>query len=169
LLTRFATFDRQQETRRRNFIKLRELLQEVNCVEPLAIHPCVQKHGMYMFSMRYKNERCGGLPVDEFLEVCGAEGAPIHRGYSCTIADQPAIKKLLAKHPDFIRLMPTPVADEAVKEMVYIPHEVFMGNENDMSDIAAGLRKVEKYYADRVSAPSCRQPERYPNAKTSVV
>ncbi len=153
LLTRFAIFDRQQDTRRRNFLKLRQMLEDIACVEPLAIHSGVRKHGMYMFSMRYKKEHCGGVPVDEFLQVCAVRGARIHRGYTLTIAEQPAIKNLFAKHPDFIRLMPTPVADEAVKELIYIPQEVLLGTEADMSDIAAVFRKVEKHYNGHVSAP----------------
>jgi dTDP-4-amino-4,6-dideoxygalactose transaminase len=146
LIERFRSFERQQETRRKNFHRLRELLAEVTCVEPLTVRPDVGEHGVHMFVMRYNAERCGGLDVEEFLRACGAEGAPIYRGYSCTMADQPVIQKLLAKREEYIRLMPTPVADEAVKELVYISHNVFLGSEADMTDIAAALRKVQRHY-----------------------
>ena len=159
LLTRFAVFDRQQEKRRQNFHMLRKLLEDVACVEPLGIHASVEKHGMYMFSMRDKNKHCGGLQVEEFLQACRAEGVPIHRGYTHTIAEQPAIKKLSAKHPAFVRCMPTPVADEAVKELLYIPQEVFLGRGSDMSDIVAALRKVEAYYMSHVSSPLMQTQE----------
>lgn len=146
LIERFRVFEQQQETRRRNFHRLRELLVDVTCVEPQAVDPSVTEHGVHMFVMRYKTEHCGGLGIEEFLRACGAEGAPIHRGYTCTMTDQPVIQKLLAKREEYFRLMPTPVADEAVKELIYIPQNVFLGSESDMADIAAALRKVQTHY-----------------------
>jgi dTDP-4-amino-4,6-dideoxygalactose transaminase len=150
LKQRFRRFERQQETRRRNFFKLQELLREIPCVEPLSTHPGVRKHGVHMFVMRYKLENCGGLPLEEFLRLCGAEGAPIHRGYKCTIAGQLAIEKLMEKRPSYFRLMPTPVAEEAIRELIYIPQNVFLGTDDDMSDIAAGIRKVQKHCSGRI-------------------
>jgi dTDP-4-amino-4,6-dideoxygalactose transaminase len=146
LIERFRVFERQQEIRRRNFLKLSEMLEDIACVEPLSINPGVRKHGVHMFVMRYKHEHCDGLSAEEFLRVCGAEGAPIYRGYTCTLANQPVMQKLMAKHEDYFRLTPTPVAEEAVKEIIYIPQNVFLGAEADMSDIAAAIRKVEKHY-----------------------
>jgi dTDP-4-amino-4,6-dideoxygalactose transaminase len=149
LMKRFRSFERQQETRRLNFFKLREMLGEVICVQPLAVHRGVQKHGVHMFVMRYKREHCGGLPIEDFLSACGAEGAPIYRGYKCTIAGQLAIEKLMAKRPSYFRVMPTPVAEEATSELVYIPQNVFLGTANDMAEIAAAVRKVHSFYATR--------------------
>jgi dTDP-4-amino-4,6-dideoxygalactose transaminase len=149
LMERFRSFERQQEIRRRNYFKLREMLDEVTCVQPLAIHPGVRRHGVHMFVMRYKAEHCGGLPVEDFLHVCGAEGAPIYRGYACTMAGQLAIEKLMNKRPSYFRLMPTPVADEATRELIYIPQNVFLVTEGDMSEITAAIRKVQDHYATR--------------------
>jgi dTDP-4-amino-4,6-dideoxygalactose transaminase len=149
LIERFRRFERQQETRRRNYFKLQEMLEEITCVEPLAIHPGVRKHGVHMFVMRYKLENCGGLPLEDFLQVCGAEGAPIYRGYERTITGQLAIEKLMESRPSYFRLMPTPIAEEATKELIYIPQNVFLGTERDMSDIAAAIRKVQQHYATR--------------------
>jgi len=159
LMERFRRFEGQQETRRRNFFKLREMLAETACVQPLAVHPGVRKHGVHMFMMRYKQEHCGGLPSEDFLHACGAEGAPIHRGYKCTIAGQLAIKRLMDKRPSYFRVMPTPVAYEAIRELIYIPQNVFLGTEKDMADIATAIRKVERHYAAR-SVPANAATER---------
>jgi dTDP-4-amino-4,6-dideoxygalactose transaminase len=149
LKERFRRFEWQQETRRQNYFKLQEMLKEIPCVESLAIHPGVRRHGVHMFVMRYKLENCGGLPLDDFLRLCGAEGAPIYRGYKCTIAGQLAIVKLMERRPSYFRLMPTPVAEEATRELIYIPQNVFLGTERDMADIAAVIRKVERHFANR--------------------
>jgi hypothetical protein len=38
---------------------------ERSCLPTLAIDPPVSAHGMYMFAMRYKSDRCGGEALDE--------------------------------------------------------------------------------------------------------
>jgi dTDP-4-amino-4,6-dideoxygalactose transaminase len=168
LMERFRSFERQQEIRRQNYFKLREMLGDVTCVQPLAINPSVRRHGVHMFVMRYKAEHCGGLPVDEFLRVCGAEGAPIYRGYACTMADQLAIQKLMDRRPSYFRLMPTPVADQATKELIYIPQNVFLGTEDDMSEITAAIRKVQNHYTTHavLTRPSKKAFARYANGES---
>jgi|ERR1035437_839788 dTDP-4-amino-4,6-dideoxygalactose transaminase len=147
LIHRFGMFERQQEERTRNFQTLRELMSDVACLRPLDVHRGVRRHGMYMFVMRYFPEHCGGLALEEFLLATRAEGAPLHRCYSSTMSDQLAMQKLLARRPDYIRVLPTPVADQAATEIVYISSGVFLGSEADMGDIAAAVRKVERHYA----------------------
>lgn len=157
LIQRFRGFEREQERRRRNYFKLREMLSDVGSIEPLAIHPGVRKHGVHMFVMRYKRERCDGLPIENFLNACGAEGVPVYRGYESTIAGQPAIQKLMIRRAEYFRLMPTPVAEEATKELIYIPQNVFLGSERDMSDIAAAIRKVHSHYTTRFGSLNLSQ------------
>jgi dTDP-4-amino-4,6-dideoxygalactose transaminase len=149
LLYRFKTFEREQAIREKNFLKLHQMLEEVDCVKPLAIHPGVRRHGMHMFVMRYRHEHCGGLSFADFLKAMQSEGMPIYRAYEATISNQPAMQKLMAKRPEYFRLLPTPVAEQAANDTVYIAHNVFLGTEADMEDIAAGLRKVENYYTGR--------------------
>ena len=42
--------------------------------------------------------------------------------------------------------MPTPVAEAATRELIYIPQNVFLGTEHDMWEIAAAIRKVQAHY-----------------------
>jgi dTDP-4-amino-4,6-dideoxygalactose transaminase len=145
LIHRFSAFDRQQAIRRKNFQYLRDLMSDVVCLEPLALHAGVRAHGMYMFAMRYKQEHCGGLPLNTFLDLIQAEGAPVYRAFDATISDQPGIQKLIKKRPEYFRRLPTPVADQATQEVVFIGHEVFLGTTRDMEDIAAAAKKVERH------------------------
>lgn len=145
LLHRFKYFDRRQAARRTNFNLLRGLMTEVGCLEPLAVHPGVRAHGMYMFAMRYKPDRCGGLSLQKFLELVRAEGAPIYRAFAATMSDQPAIQHLMRKRPDYFRRLPTPIADQAAEDTVYIAQNIFLGTAEDMADIVAAIRKVERH------------------------
>jgi dTDP-4-amino-4,6-dideoxygalactose transaminase len=143
LIHRFPEFQQLQLIRRQNFRYLRELMHDVACLEPLAIHAGVRAHGMYMFAMRYKPEYCGGLPIDIFLELIQAEGAPVYRSFRATMSDQPVMQNLMKKRPEYLRRLPTPIADQAAREVVHIPQNVFLGTRVDMEEIVAAVRKVE--------------------------
>jgi dTDP-4-amino-4,6-dideoxygalactose transaminase len=147
LLHRLKTFDKRQELRRRNFDLLRSLMTEITCLQPLSLHPGVRAHGMYMFAMRYKSDRCGGLSLTQFLDLVQGEGAPIYRAFTTTISDQPAMHQLISKRPYYFRRLPTPVAERAAEETVYIAHNVFLGTPADMEEIVAIVRKVEQHCA----------------------
>ena len=147
LIYRSDLFDGQQRVRAGNFAKLRELLADVPAFQPLALYPGVRRHGMYMFAMRYQAEACGGLSLDEALRAVCAEGAPVSRLYKATIAQQPGIQKVAERHPDYVQVHATPVSDKAVNEIAYIPHDVFLGTERDITDIAAALRKVAHHFS----------------------
>ncbi len=145
LIHRFRTFDGMQAVRRKNFQHLRKLMSDVACLEPLSVDSDVRAHGMYMFAMRYKQEYCGALSIESFLELIQAEGAPVYRAFSTTMSDQPAMQNLMKSHPEYFRCLPTPVADQAAIEVVYIPQHVFLGTPNDMEDIVAAVKKVERH------------------------
>jgi len=149
LLHRFKRFERRQATRLKNFQLLRRLMTDITCLQPLTVHRGVRAHGMYMFAMRYKQDRCGGLALDRFVELVQAEGAPIHRAFAAAMSDQPAIKLLMQKRPEYFRRLPTPVSDQAAQDTVYIAQNIFLGTGEDMEDIVAGIRKVEAHFLPR--------------------
>ena len=147
LLHRLQKLESQQVTRANNFRLLREYLEEVACVEPLAVGRGVQRHGVHMFVLKYDSEACGGLSIEDFLRAVQAEGIPISRGYTATMAQQAALQAVAEKHPEYFRLLPTPVSDEAVKNMLFLPHNLFLGNDADMRELAAAFLKVQKNFA----------------------
>ena len=146
---RLQRFGRQQAVRKENFARLRELLSGISCVEVLALDPRVREHGMYMFVVRYKPELCGNAPLTAFLDAVRAEGAPLHRCYVSTIAEQPAVRDLRQRRPQYVRVLPTPVADVAVTNILYIAASIFLGPAADMDDIAAAIAKVERAFRAR--------------------
>jgi dTDP-4-amino-4,6-dideoxygalactose transaminase len=149
LLDRLARFEAQQERRRGNFDRLRRGLAECASLKPLDVDPGVRRHGMYMFVVRYRPEHCGNMPVDRFLQAVGAEGAPFHQCYVSTLSNQVAMQRLAERRPDYVRVLPTPVADRVVTEILYLSAHVFLGTGADMDDIVAAVRKVERHAAAR--------------------
>src|SRR5215213_1160350 len=146
LLHRLQKFEAQQQRRAQNFQLLREYLSEVSSVTPLGIGPGVKRHGIHMFVLRYQAEECDGLAIKDFLSALQAEGLPINRGYEATMAQQSALQLIGEKHPSYLRLMPTPVADAAVDNMLFLPHDIFLGTDADMREVAAAFVKVQTRY-----------------------
>src|SRR5687768_7777119 len=146
LLHRLAKLEAEQQRRVENFHRLREYIADVSCIRPLAIGPGVQRHGVHMFVMRYDAEECGGLGIEDFISALQAEGLPLNRGYTATMAQQPALQMIGEKHPSYLRVLPTPVADEAVKNMLFLAHDIFLGSDADMQEVAAAFAKVQARY-----------------------
>jgi len=151
LLYRLQNLEAEQQRRAENFQRLREHLAEVSCVNPLGIGPGVQRHGVHMFVLRYETEECGGLAIGDFIRAMQAEGIPLNRGYEATMAQQPALQLIGEKHPSYLRVMPTPVSDAAVKNMLFLPHEIFLGSATDMDEVAAAFLKVQARYQPQAS------------------
>jgi dTDP-4-amino-4,6-dideoxygalactose transaminase len=152
LCRRLDLFEEQQGRRAANFALLRELLAGARAFKPLALPPGVRKHGMYMFVLRYCAEHCADTPLEQVLRAINAEGIPLYRLYEATIAQQPAIEKIAARRPQYVRALPTPVADAAVRNIVYLPHHIFLGTAEDMRDIARAIGKVEAHMRQRGTA-----------------
>lgn len=162
LLHRLQKLEAQQQTRWENAETLRKQLEaDISCVEPLKIGPGVLRHGVHMFVVRYRPEHCGGLKVEDFIRAMQAEGIPLGRGYSATMSEQPALQSLAERHPEYLRVLPTPVSDQAVTDMIFLPHHLFLGSGADMKEIAAAFLKVQKNYAPEAvkisSAPVATQ------------
>src|SRR5574337_1118764 len=146
LLHRLRSLEIEQQRRYARFMLLREHLASVSCVQPLGIGPGVRRHACHMFVMRYRPEHCGGLDLEDFVRALKAEGLPVGRAYEMTLAQQPALQRLRDKRPEYVRVLRTPMADQAVKEIIYLPHNLFLGAEKDIGEIAAAIRKIEAHY-----------------------
>ena len=173
LLTRLEKLEAQQQRRVENFHRLREYISEVSCVRPLGIGRGVQRHGVHMFVLRYDPEECGGLSIEGFMSAIQAEGIPLNRGYTATMAQQPALQLIGEKHPSYLRVMPTPVSDEAVGNMLFLAHDIFLGNEADMREVAAAFMKVQARYQTQGTAKrtarEIAQPAVVPEVRPATV
>ena len=144
LIHRFNAFDRMQAGRHKNFQYLSQLIRDVTCLEPVALHAGVRADKCAM-AMRYAD--IGGLSLGNFLALVHAEGAPIHRAFTASMSDQPVMQNLIERRPEYFRCLPTPVADQSAQETVVIRQNVFLGTTGDMEDIIAAIKKVEQHCA----------------------
>ena len=157
LLHRLKSLELQQQIRWQRFQLLRTLLETSAAVECLAIGPGVLRHGVHVFGMRYRKQNCGGLEIADFVKALQREGVPISRAYEKTLAQQTVMQKIASERPDYIRFCETPVADEAVKSLLFLPHEMFLATEAEIAEAAAAFGKVEAYYSGRVKSYPTRR------------
>ncbi|HKR14215.1 MAG TPA: DegT/DnrJ/EryC1/StrS family aminotransferase [Pyrinomonadaceae bacterium] len=163
LLHRLQKLEAEQQRRADNFARLRDYIGDVSCVKPLGIGRGVKRHGVHMFVLRYDSEECGGLSIEDFINTVHAEGLPLNRGYTATMAQQPALQLIAEKHPKYLRVLPTPVADAATKNMLFLAHDIFLGDDSDIQEVAAAFRKVQTRYNAKgvkrlVEAPAAPAP-----------
>jgi predicted dehydrogenase/dTDP-4-amino-4,6-dideoxygalactose transaminase len=146
LLHRLKSFESQQRIRWERFQLLRKLLEGLSSVECLGLGAGLVRHGVHMFVMRYRKAGCGGLELGDFIKTLEAEGLPIGRAYEKTLAQQPVMQNIGSKRPEYVRFCETPVADQAVKELLFLPHNLFLASEEEITEVAAAFHKVETYY-----------------------
>jgi dTDP-4-amino-4,6-dideoxygalactose transaminase/predicted dehydrogenase len=169
LLHRFEHLELEQQRRFDRFLSLRSQLAEISCLQPLDLKSSVRRHGVHMFVMRYRPEKCGGLDIGDFVRTVQAEGIPLARAYDMTLAQQPGMQLIATKHPDYVRILPTPVADQAVKELIYLPHHIFLGTEADLAEIAAAFRKVQRRFASPAQQPPRATGAAHPATTKSIL
>ncbi len=147
LSARLQNLEAETERRWANFQRLHKLLERVGCVTPLAVPSYVKRHGVHLFALRYQPDACGGLALPDFMRSVLAENVPLCRGYELTLSNQPALRKLRASGSDMLRVEDTPAADSAVANLLYIPHQLFLGRGQEMEEVAAAFAKVERHHA----------------------
>lgn len=146
---RLTTFEDEAERRFLNFKLLREFMTDVECLRPLAMPTYVLRHGVHMCVFRYIAEACGGLALPDFLRAVQAENVPLARAYEQTLSNQPAMRRMQARYPERVRVAETPAADTAVRNLVFLPHPLFLGGRVEMEELAAAFRKVERHHTRR--------------------
>lgn len=159
LLQRLTRLEAEQRTRAARFETLRAQLADILCVKPLAVGRGVTRHGAHMFVVRYRAEACGGLDIGDFVRAVNAEGVPVMPLYNgITQAEQPVLRRLAEEHPEYVRVLATPVADRAAREILWLQHDLFLGSDADMEEIAAAFAKVERHYTVGMGTPAVVPP-----------
>lgn len=146
LSSRFPAFLVEQSRRERSFAQLHQILKTIDYLHPLSVPEYAITHGMHMFAFRYEAEGCGGLGIDDFVNAIVAEGIPIGRAYPSTVGHQPAVRDLMQARPGAIRALPTPVADAAVRDLLFLPHHVLLGDEDEIAEVGAAFIKVQRHF-----------------------
>ena len=133
----------QTRVREANKRRLTERLARIAGVSTLTEDERVTQPSGYGFYFRYHSEACGGVPRDKFVAALRSEGIPCHGAfYEPVYKDRLFAWQDTAVQADYSQVH-CPVAERvAYQESVWLPHELFLGPEQDVDDIAAAIEKV---------------------------
>jgi len=157
LLAQLDRIEQQLAIKNENIRLLRDKISSVPGVHITPPKPQVTRQGVYALSVRLDIASFANIPRDILIKALRAEGIPVTPPYEVVYASS-----LWTRGPEFLRFADNvspqvrfgftsecPVAERiADEEGIVIPHEVFLGDEKDMDDIAAAFDKVQKHASD---------------------
>ncbi|HXK58847.1 MAG TPA: DegT/DnrJ/EryC1/StrS family aminotransferase [Acidobacteriota bacterium] len=160
LLAQLAKLPAQNEKRERNARCLNALLHGLPGIQPNRLNPETEKPAFYLVILRYNRSAWDDLNRDLLLKALQAEGIPCSGGYSFPLYENPLFTSIdfngayspfrmgRERPVDFSQYRGScPVAERACREeAIWLTHNLFLGNEEDVRDIA---RAFEKVYENR--------------------
>lgn len=125
-------------------------LAAIEGIRPLRRDPRVTAHAHHLYILRYDAAAFGGLKRDQLVRALKAEGIPCSTGYT-PLSDSPAIRRevehllALLGRRDRAPAVVIPNAERACREAIWLPQYVLLGDEEDMADIVAAVRKIQQH------------------------
>ena len=167
LRAQFKRFPAQVKRRQAAFEKFESLLGAIPGVSSLTVDPRVTQRSGYQYIFRYERSAFAGASKPEVLRALRAEGIPADEGYSplnrhhelfpLATWDQWYDAGARVPHVD-----PTacPIAHQAAEESIWLPHELFLGPDKDIQDVAEAIAKVQRnaHAIPRDDSPRQEQP-----------
>ena len=153
LSAQLTRLDTQTALRHRNARLLDQLLSQIEGITPQRLDERCTRNGHYAYIFHYDKSAFGGVPIDRFIEAFNAEGIPNQASYppihGLDVFRNGAYKaRLCSEHAAqdhaFLR-QPFPNTARAAWETVWIPQYALLGDEADMHEIAAAIRKIQRH------------------------
>src|SRR5678815_4153763 len=128
--------------RDRNMNALEKRLQTIEGVSLLRRDERITTQGAYHFVFRFHSDRFKGVTRDAFVAALAAEGIPCDGRFYEAVYRSPLFRVPAAKYPKIAEYY-CPVAERAgYEESVWLPHQLFLGDERDVIDIADAIEKI---------------------------
>lgn len=142
----------QTRTRAQNVEYLRERIADIPGFRMQPVHPKVKNHPHYLVTLRYVASELDGIGRDMVLRALKAEGIPVvptypfplYRNPLFTTDQLPPCNCGSWKPAQDYRSLNLPESERVCRDGLWLEHNLFLGTETDMDDIAAALRKVQQ-------------------------
>ena len=152
LIAQLERLPEMMQRRDRSARILEEGLSTVPGLVPLKIDARVTRHAWHLYQLRYDLAAFGGRDRGELLRAINAEGVEAFGGYR-PLPAQPAVRNALRDRfgtdavPDAAEF---PNAVEAGEHTIWLPQNLLLGSEDDMHDVVAAFRKVQRAWGRRL-------------------
>ena len=163
LMAQMTRVTAQTEQRWENAKYLSKLLNDIPGITPAKLYEGTTKSAYHLYMFRYKKEAFAGLSREKFLQALEAEGIPCAAGYGQM--DKNTYVTDLAKNKHYLKVYgektmkewlernQCPQNDYLTKnESCWFFQTMLLGTKSDMEQIAAGIRKIQKYASEIAKA-----------------
>ncbi len=158
--------DGQHERRSHGVARLERAIAKLPGLAPLRPDPRVTRRTHYQTILRYDASAFAGAPRDHVLLALQAEGLPCYGRFYLPIDEDPLFAPDPATNPAVALGFAWggdrfPVTRRAAyDETIWLPHEIFLGPDEDVDDVAAILARVQAGAASLRDRPPRSRPAR---------
>ncbi len=151
LLAQLERLPEQIATRERNIAHFEERVARIEGVRTLEHDERMTQRSGYGVVLRYDAPAWRGLSRDRFASALQAEGMKLYTSFYTPVYDAPLFAWKDAPIAVDYSGVHCPVAERAAyREMIWLPHEVFLGTTRDVDDLCDAIEKV-RAHLDEVS------------------
>lgn len=156
LNVQLTRLDEQTARRHYNGRVLDKLLGEIEGITPQYLDERCTRNGHYGYLFHYDKAAFNNVPTTRFIEAIIAEGIPNQASYpplhSLDVFKSGEYRKRLtgdqATQEHLFLSQPFPQTERGAWETVWIPQPALLGDEEDMHEIAAAIRKIQRNAKD---------------------
>ncbi len=136
-----------------------QLLNEIPGIKPAKLYDGVTRSAYHLYMFRYDPARFAGISRGKFMEAMGQEGVPCSGGYG--VLNKDAYVSGLAKNKHFLKLygeqrmkqwleqnLDCPQNEKLCGEAVWFTQNMLLGPREDVEQVAAAVRKLQKHAGD---------------------
>jgi len=162
LSVQLTRLDAQTKLRHQNARLLDRLLSQIPGITPQQMDARCTRNGHYAYIFHVDSRQFAGASIEKLIQAINAEGIPDQASYppvhSLDVFRNGEYRKRLcgsqASEPhDFLKVN-YPHTQCAAFETIWIPQPALLGDEEDMHEIAAAWRKIQKFAKELVSMPA---------------
>ncbi len=152
LLTQLERLDEQTELRERNTKRLEEGLKQIEGVSLLPRDERITRQASYHYVFKFHSEGWDGVRRNAFVAALNAEGVPSDGRFYEAVYKSSLFEFAAEKFPAWAqtkRDFHCPVAEHAgYEESVWLPHQIFLGDEKDVDDVLTTILKIKENVAE---------------------
>ncbi len=154
LLAQLERLEKQTLLRERLTQRLEEGLRQIEGISLLPRDPRITRQASYHYVFRFHPEQFGGIHRNAFVAALNAEGVHCDGRFYEAVYLSSLFEFAAEKYPSWAqskREFDCPVAVRAgYEESVWLPHQIFLGNELDVDDVLTAIQKIKTNVSELV-------------------
>ena len=158
LSVQLTRLDAQTQRRHQNARFLDKLLAQIPGITPQKLDPRCTRNGQYAYIFHVDSKEFAGASTEKLIQAMNAEGIPNQASYppihALHVFQSGEYRKRLcgpqAAEPHAFLKASYPHTHRAAFETIWIPQPALLGDEEDMHEVAAAWRKIQKFAKELV-------------------